>query len=106
MTTKNIQDVVAEKVEEFRSVSQRKIGEGDIGDMPYTDYEYYFTQEQIDWLTTTLTQLVKEVGAGEEKNIISILENAGYVNVKETLYYHKKPMFVVDKNITTLTFPA
>ena len=42
-------------VEEFRSVSQRKVGEGFIGDMPYTDYEYYFTEEQIDWLRTALT---------------------------------------------------
>jgi hypothetical protein len=49
-----------EIVEEFRSVSQKKVGEGYIGDLPYTDYEYHFTEEQTDWLRTTLKAVREE----------------------------------------------
>ena len=99
-TTQNastVQDVVAERVEELFQHYD------DIDCAETVDQRITAKEKAELWLTNTLTQLVKEVEAGEEKNIISILENAGYVNVKETLYYHKKPMFVVDKNITPPT---
>lgn len=69
MTTKNIQDVVAEKVEEYRElmkVHQSNMQVVEVLDKPQVEIRIPFLE---DWLTTTLTQLVKEVEERERDRI-------------------------------------
>lgn len=62
MTTKNIQDVVAE-------LEKRYVKNVESEDDGMSRYHWAELKEYTDWLTTTLTQLVKEVKEGEREEL-------------------------------------
>lgn len=75
MKTKNIQDVVAERVEEFDD-KFRWLDDLEVSatGMSYANKSAYGTLDEVkDWLTTTLTQLVKEVEAGEQQRVMDMV---------------------------------
>lgn len=92
MKTKNIQDVVAERVEELYK-------KWDSYDEPENDQYGFMAQDGrvrvefvADWLTTTLTQLVKEVEAGERNRILSKLEDADFRGIGAKMEWLGKPL--------------
>jgi len=54
-----------EYIEEFKEISQAKVDEGVIDGLPYADYAGYWSEEQIDWLRTT----IKAVRESKTNNI-------------------------------------